>query len=32
MQNYEINDFDDLIRLLAEEPELAERLKLALVG
>ena len=32
MQNYEINDFDDLIRLLAEQPELAERLKLALVG
>jgi len=23
MQNYEINDFDDLIRLLAEKPEVA---------
>ena len=32
MQNYEINDFDDLIRLLEGQPELAERLKLALVG
>ena len=32
MQNYEINDFDDLMRLLADQPELAEQLKLALVG
>ena len=32
MQNYEINDFDDLIRLPEDQPELAERLKLALVG
>ena len=32
MQNYQINDFDDLMRLLEDRPELAERLKLALVG
>lgn len=32
MQNNEINDFDDLMRLLENRPELAERLKLVLVG
>lgn len=32
MANHEINDFDDLMRLLADQPELAERLKLALFG
>lgn len=32
MQNYDINDFDDLMRLLETQPELAEQLKLALIG
>ena len=32
MQSNEINDFDDLMRLLESQPELAERLKLVLVG
>ena len=32
MANHEINHFDDLMRLLADQPELAERLKLALIG
>ena len=32
MQSNEINNFDDLMRLLESQPELAERLKLVLVG
>ena len=32
MENNEINDIDDLLRLLENQPELAERMKLALIG
>ncbi len=32
LQSDEINDFDNLMRLLESQPELAERLKLVLVG